>query len=192
MHFLFPSIAALAGLSAVAAAPNVKRSITAPSTGTSISSGESIPFNYVDSNWCHEGYTPITLWLSDAAPTGLNATGDLPDGTYIAYFGRYLIANFGIPAMQPVPPTSVTIPDISCYPAGSTLYFSVVEEAQEGTCPGGILTIVVCTVADLKPINCCWGFCFKVLNVQPLSSRNIRFNQYRIYTMPMRAGSTSL
>ncbi|KAJ7678350.1 hypothetical protein B0H17DRAFT_1015591 [Mycena rosella] len=137
MRFL-PSIAALVGLCAVSAAPNVKRSITSPSEGTSITSGESTPFNYVDSNWCHEGYTPITLWLSETAPTGLNDTGSLPEGTYIEYFGRYLIANFGLSALQPVPPTSVTIPDISSYPSGSTLYFSVVEEALEGTCPGGV------------------------------------------------------
>ncbi|KAJ6542087.1 hypothetical protein DFH09DRAFT_1174604 [Mycena vulgaris] len=138
MRFLSTCVAVLAGLSAVTAAPNSKRGVGEPSTGTSITSGESIPFNYVDSNWCHEGYTPITMWLSEAAPTGLNATGDLPEGTYIAYFGRYLIANFGLSTMQPVPPTSVTIPDISSYPAGSTLYFTVVETALAGTCPGGV------------------------------------------------------
>ncbi|KAJ7457352.1 hypothetical protein FB451DRAFT_1098067 [Mycena latifolia] len=138
MRFLLSSVAALAGFSVVAGAPNAKRSSDAPSAGTSITSGESIPFNYVDSNWCHEGYTPITMWLSEAAPTGLNATGDLPDGTYIEYFGRYLIANFGLPTLQPVPPSSITIPDISSYPTGSSLYFTVVETAQEGTCPGGV------------------------------------------------------
>ncbi|KAJ7812834.1 hypothetical protein B0H13DRAFT_2470227, partial [Mycena leptocephala] len=105
---------------------------------TSITSGGSIPFSYVDSNWCHEGYTPITIWLSQAAPTGLNATGDLPDGTYLEYFGRYLITNFGLPVRQPLPPTSLTIPNISNFSVGSMLFLSVVEEAQPGTCPGGV------------------------------------------------------
>lgn len=97
MRFLFTALTALAGLAVVTAAPNVKRagSITEPAAGTSISTGDSIPFNYIDLNWCHEGYTPITIWLSDSAPTGLNATGDLPEGTFIKYYGQFLIANFG-------------------------------------------------------------------------------------------------
>ncbi|KAJ7102738.1 hypothetical protein C8R44DRAFT_887483 [Mycena epipterygia] len=135
MRLLFTCVAALAGFAATA--PAAKRSVTEPATGTSISSGESIPFNYVDSNWCHEGYTPITVWLSTSAPTGVNATGGLPSGTYIEYFGKYLIANFGLSPMQPVPPTSLTIPDISSYPSSSTLYLSVVETALAGTCPPG-------------------------------------------------------
>lgn len=161
MHFLLSTVAALAGFSAVAAAPNVVKragSITAPASGTSIASGGSIPFNYIDLNWCHEGYTPITIWLSDSAPTGLNATGELPEGTYIDYFGEYLIPNFGMSCVKltshefvhssfryplglgplpgsTVPPTSLTIPDISGYSAGSPLYLTVVETALAGTCP---------------------------------------------------------
>jgi uncharacterized protein YraI len=53
MHFLLSTVAVLAGFSAVAAAPNVVKragSITAPASGTSITSGGSIPFNYIDSN----------------------------------------------------------------------------------------------------------------------------------------------
>ncbi|KAF7333414.1 hypothetical protein MVEN_02357200 [Mycena venus] len=95
---LIPTVAALFGFSAVTAAPS-KRSggITQPADGTSVSTGDSIPFQYNDGNWCHEGYTPITIWLSESAPTGLNATGQLPEGTYIDYFGEYLNANFGLP-----------------------------------------------------------------------------------------------
>ncbi|KAJ7929756.1 hypothetical protein B0H13DRAFT_2180992 [Mycena leptocephala] len=142
MHFLLSIVAALAGFSAVTAAPNVVKragSITAPASGTSIATGDSIPFNYIDSNWCHEGYTPITVWLSDSAPTGLNATGELPEGTYIDYFGEYLIPNFGLGPLpgSTVPPTSLTIPDISGYSAGSPLYLTVVETALAGTCPPG-------------------------------------------------------
>ncbi|KAJ7102726.1 hypothetical protein C8R44DRAFT_945474 [Mycena epipterygia] len=133
MRFLSTCVVALAGL--VAAAPNAKRSVVEPTASTSITSGESIPFNYVDSNWCHAGYSPITIWLSASAPTGVNSTGGLPEGTYIEYFGEFLIANFGLTPMQPVPPTSLTIPDISSHPAGSTLFLSVVETAPAGTCP---------------------------------------------------------
>ncbi|KAJ7450047.1 hypothetical protein B0H11DRAFT_1646752, partial [Mycena galericulata] len=110
--------------------------ITEPVAGASISIGAVIPFNYDDLNWCHDDYSPITIWLSASEPTGLNATGGLPEGTYIDYFGEYLIANFGIGPMQPVPPTNLTVPDISSYPAGSTLFLSVVEEALPGSCPG--------------------------------------------------------
>ncbi|KAJ7232180.1 hypothetical protein B0H12DRAFT_1145882 [Mycena haematopus] len=138
MYFVVSVVAAFAGFSAAAATP-VKRTITEPVAGTSISTGASIPFNYVDSNWCHEGYTPITIWLSDSAPTGLNATGQLPEGTYIEYFGYYLIGNYGLGPLPgySVPPTNVTIPDISGYPSGSSLFLSVVETALAGTCPPG-------------------------------------------------------
>jgi hypothetical protein len=89
-------------------------------------------------------------------PTALNATGGLPEGTYIEYYGNYLEDNFSsfkssqaayfpaltcppfsdIGPLPPVPPTSLTIPDISSYPTGSNLFLSVVEEALPGTCPG--------------------------------------------------------
>ncbi|KAJ7457360.1 hypothetical protein FB451DRAFT_1047454, partial [Mycena latifolia] len=107
----------------------------APLASTTIGLGESIAFNYADSNWCHAGYTSITMWLSEAEPSGLNATGSLPDGTYIEYFGRYLIANFGLSAIEPIPPANLTIPDISDYPSGSILYFTVVETAPANACP---------------------------------------------------------
>jgi uncharacterized protein YraI len=98
MRFFVSTVAALIGFcAAVNAAPSKRAgSITEPVAGTSISTGASIPFSYADSNWCHEGYTPITIWFSDSAPTGLNATGQLPEGTYIQYFGEYLIGNFGM------------------------------------------------------------------------------------------------
>ncbi|KAJ7328718.1 hypothetical protein DFH08DRAFT_883097 [Mycena albidolilacea] len=99
MHFLSVIVAVLTGLSAAAAAPSkrtVAGSILAPVAEQSISTGAVIPFTYADSNWCHEGYTPITIYLSDSAPTTLNATGGLPTGTYITSFGPYLIPNFGL------------------------------------------------------------------------------------------------
>ncbi|KAJ7450042.1 hypothetical protein B0H11DRAFT_2078207 [Mycena galericulata] len=138
MRSVFISLVALAGFAAVGAAPTKRAgTITEPASGASISTGASIPFNYDDLNWCHEGYTPITIWLTASEPTGLNATGGL-EGSYIDYYGQYFIANFGLPTLQPVPPTSLTIPDISSFTAGSTLFLSVVEEAQPDTCPGGV------------------------------------------------------
>ncbi|KAJ7722655.1 hypothetical protein DFH07DRAFT_971838 [Mycena maculata] len=142
MRFFFASIAALAGFAAVSAAPKFKRAggITEPVAGTSISTGSSIPFDYFDDNSCEEGYTPITIWLSQSAPTALNSTGGLDPGTFIEYYGQFLINNFGppLPVLQPVPPTSLTIPDISSFAVGSSLFLTVVEEALPGTCPGGV------------------------------------------------------
>ncbi|KAJ6510889.1 hypothetical protein C8R45DRAFT_965500 [Mycena sanguinolenta] len=135
MFALFTLVSALV----VAAAPNKRNagSIVAPTAGAAISSGSVIPFNYVDLNWCHEGYTPITVYLSETEPTGLNATGGVTE--YIASFGPYLIPNFGLAPLPgwEVPPQSLTMPVISAFPHGSALYLSVVETAQAGTCPPG-------------------------------------------------------
>ncbi|KAJ7641773.1 hypothetical protein FB45DRAFT_1054202 [Roridomyces roridus] len=127
-------------LIALASAAPSKRSgsIIEPASGTTVSSGTSIQYSYVDQNWCEEGYTPITIWLSESAPTAVNSTGQLSPGTYIEYYGQYLINNFGLPVMQPVPPASLTIPDISAYGAGSSLFLTTVETALFGTCPGGV------------------------------------------------------
>ncbi|KAF8207023.1 hypothetical protein K438DRAFT_1962660 [Mycena galopus ATCC 62051] len=129
---------------AFAAAANLPRTIstnhgtlTAPATGTVVTSGQSFSFNYEDSNWCEGGYTPITVWLLDYAPTtaNLNATGQFSDATF--YFGKYFIGNFGLGpiAGDPVPPSTLTMPDVSAYAIGSTMYVAVVETAN--TCPPG-------------------------------------------------------
>ncbi|KAJ7717795.1 hypothetical protein B0H16DRAFT_1243123, partial [Mycena metata] len=99
----------------------------APVAGTSITTGTSIPFSYADLNECHEGYTPITVWLSASQPTSLDSNGNLPAGTFIEEFGSYLIANFGLAPLPTPPPTSLVIPDISSYSAGTDLYLTVVE-----------------------------------------------------------------
>jgi hypothetical protein len=146
MRFLFTLFAAVAGFTAVAGV------ILKPSANTTITSGVSLAFDYSDINWCHAGYSPISLWLSDAAPTGLTSTGDLPAGTFIKSYGTFLVPNFGtfpvcwhvmdftgdntgLPSMAPVPPSNITIPDISTSPAGSTLFFTVVETAPANACP---------------------------------------------------------
>ncbi|KAJ6577537.1 hypothetical protein B0H19DRAFT_985144 [Mycena capillaripes] len=124
------------------AAPNVPRVISTnhgtiahPTSGTVLTSGATFSFSYQDSNWCEGGYTPITVWLLDSAPTtaNLNSTGQFPDATY--YFGAYLIANFGLPAMNPVPPATLTMPDVSGFAVGSAMYLAVVETANN--CPPG-------------------------------------------------------
>ncbi|KAJ7040601.1 hypothetical protein C8F04DRAFT_1253920 [Mycena alexandri] len=133
--FLF--VVALFGLTA--GAPSKRAGpITEPVAGTSITTGTSIPFNYNDLNECHEGYTPITVWLSDSVPTGLDGNGNLPAGTFIEEFGSFLIGNFGgLPHFLALPPTSLVIPNISSYSSGSALYLTVVETNQAGTCPPG-------------------------------------------------------
>ncbi|KAJ6468313.1 hypothetical protein C8R45DRAFT_1018268 [Mycena sanguinolenta] len=129
---------------AFAAAANVPRvissnhgTITAPTTGTIITSGQTFPFGYQDSNWCEGGYTPITVWLLDYAPTtaNLNATGQFDDAAF--YFGPFLIGNFGLPPIgsDPPPPSTLTTPDVSAYAIGSEMYIAVVETAN--TCPPG-------------------------------------------------------
>ncbi|KAJ6553585.1 hypothetical protein DFH09DRAFT_1166947 [Mycena vulgaris] len=129
-------------LAAFAAAANLPRvitshhgTITQPTSGLVAGSGASIPFSYQDSNWCQGGYTPITVWLLDFAPTtdNLNATGQFPDAAY--YFGTYFIGNFGLLpiAGNPVPPATFTLPDLSEYAVGSEMYLAVVETAN--TCP---------------------------------------------------------
>ncbi|KAJ7432524.1 hypothetical protein B0H11DRAFT_2125805 [Mycena galericulata] len=152
---LLPLFAAFA-----AALPNEKRiivtehgTITAPTAETAVTSSASFPFSYQDSNWCEGGYTPITVWLTDYAPTtaNLNATGQFTDATY--YFGPFLIGNFGLPPIGPTlpPPATLTAPDVSSLAVGSEVYLAVVETANN--CPPGNqpleygLTSVVLTVA---------------------------------------------
>ncbi|KAJ7690049.1 hypothetical protein B0H17DRAFT_936426 [Mycena rosella] len=142
MHFsallLAPVLAAFA-----AAAPNFPRVISSshgtikqPTAETAVTSGASIPFSYQDSNWCEGGYSPITVWLLDYAPTtaNLNSTGQFSDATY--YFGAFLVGNFGLgPIGNPVPPATLTMPDMSAFVSGSDMYLAVVETANN--CPPG-------------------------------------------------------
>ncbi|KAJ7163881.1 hypothetical protein C8R43DRAFT_989059 [Mycena crocata] len=110
--------------------------ISQPTKGFVAASGAAVPFSYGDSNWCQGGYTPITVWLLDSEPTttNLNATGQFPDATY--YFGSYLMGNFGLPPIgNPVPPATLTMPDVSGFVTGSELYLAVVETANN--CPPG-------------------------------------------------------
>ncbi|KAJ7183276.1 hypothetical protein C8R46DRAFT_1066451 [Mycena filopes] len=127
-----------------ALAINVPRVITThhgtivqPTSGLVATSGAPVPFSYADSNWCEGGYTPITVWLLDYAPTtaNLNATGQFTDAVF--YYGSFLIGNAGLPPLSgsPSPPTTLAMPDISQYGSGASVYLAVVETAN--TCPPG-------------------------------------------------------
>jgi len=76
------------------------------------------------------------VWLLDFAPTtaNLNSTGQFPNAAY--YFGAFLIGNFGLgPIGSPLPPATLTMPDLSEYAVGSAMYIAVVETANN--CPPG-------------------------------------------------------
>ncbi|KAK7028498.1 hypothetical protein R3P38DRAFT_2936793 [Favolaschia claudopus] len=116
-------------------------SIIEPPAQLPVTSGDVIPFTYVNSNWCNEGYTPITVYLSESepAPGTLNGTGGFPEGTYTTFFGQFLIPNYGL---KPLPgsvivPETLTIPTIAHLDVGSKIFLSVVETALAGACPPG-------------------------------------------------------
>ncbi|KAJ6577149.1 hypothetical protein B0H19DRAFT_1118336 [Mycena capillaripes] len=129
-----------------AAVPNRPRTfftppgtIVKPTTGTVVTSGESLPFSYQNRNWCEAVHSPISIWLLDFQPTdgNLNMTGQFPDATITHFFGAYDIGNFGDPALGPLPPATLIIPDVSGFPVGSDLYLAVVETSPAGSCPTG-------------------------------------------------------
>ncbi|KAJ3794846.1 hypothetical protein GGU11DRAFT_794464 [Lentinula aff. detonsa] len=76
--------------------------LSAPTSGIVVAQGSSFPFEFRDSNWCEDGYSPIAVWLTDYAPSAssLNSTGQFAEGGYTYYFGSYLIPNFGMFALH--------------------------------------------------------------------------------------------
>ena len=101
-----PSATAVSLPRAPASLPNLaKRQIIAPSHGFTaepanssiIEGGADFDFLYYNSNYCHSGYSQISVYLSTSAPTDGDVTneGGLADGSYVVDFGTYLIANFG-------------------------------------------------------------------------------------------------
>ncbi|THU96610.1 hypothetical protein K435DRAFT_839029 [Dendrothele bispora CBS 962.96] len=115
--------------------------LNAPTNGVEVSSGGDFPFQYLDSNWCHDGYTPISVWLTDYEPTrtDVNTTsGTFDEGKFTHFFGDFLVPNFGLPQLQgsTSPPSSLTLPDVSgSFVEGSELYLAVIETATD--CPPG-------------------------------------------------------
>ncbi|KAI0326375.1 hypothetical protein GY45DRAFT_1285588 [Cubamyces sp. BRFM 1775] len=123
-----------------------KRQIVVPTHGftaepanDSIIQGDAdFDFLYYNSNYCHSGYSQISVYLSTSVPTNDDVTneGGLADGSYVVDFGTYLIANFGLPPMQPTPPPTLVMPTLGDVASGTTLFFSVVETYN--VCPGHI------------------------------------------------------
>ncbi|KAJ4478990.1 hypothetical protein J3R30DRAFT_2699246 [Lentinula aciculospora] len=114
--------------------------LSAPSSGSIVSQGSSFPFEFQDSNWCEDGYSAITVWLTNYAPTtsSLNSTGQFPEGEYSWYYGEYLIPNFGLPVLSgsTPPPSSLVLPESLNLSPGDEAYLAVVETGTN--CPPGL------------------------------------------------------
>ncbi|KAF9259853.1 hypothetical protein L218DRAFT_873613 [Marasmius fiardii PR-910] len=124
------------------AAPSIEQrqitihgTIVTPTTGSSVSSGETFDFKYIQSDWCHDGYSPVSIYLTSYAPTNanLNSTGGLSDGDYTYFFGDFFAANFGLPNISPAVPSSLTLPALNGVADGSQLFIAVIETARD--CP---------------------------------------------------------
>lgn len=82
-------------------------SISSPTAGTEIAPGASFAFDYATSDWCHQGYSIFTVWLTPGpdAPTFSDVTsttgntrgsvGELSNGTYLYSWGEFTVPNFG-------------------------------------------------------------------------------------------------
>lgn len=164
---LFTTAAILYSAFHASAAPSTRQVLetshgilSAPSSGVVVSQGSSFPFEFQDSNWCEDGYSSISVWLTNYAPTYLNvnSTGQFSEGEYSYYFGSYLIPNFGqyfspdlgiVPVLiddiigLPVlsgstpPPSSLPLPGLNLS-TGDEVYLAVVETGT--SCPPVCLT----------------------------------------------------
>ena len=68
----------------------------APADGAVLQPGDAFAFNYENSNTCESGYSPISVYLSESAPTDADiVNGSLTTGSFIFKFGNWLIPNFG-------------------------------------------------------------------------------------------------
>ncbi|KAJ7055617.1 hypothetical protein C8F01DRAFT_454593 [Mycena amicta] len=126
----------------VAADPGPSGTIQAPVAGTVISSGSVIDFLFSGNiGACHQGFTPIFVYLTPQAdPTIDFSTGDV-EGTVVENYGEFLLDNVGIghlPGLPPLAPSNLTIPDISSFASGSALYLTVVQEILPRNCPAGV------------------------------------------------------
>ncbi|KAJ3859962.1 hypothetical protein EV359DRAFT_85826 [Lentinula novae-zelandiae] len=144
---LFTAAAILYSAFHASAAPSTRQVLetshgilSAPSSGVVVSQGSSFPFDFQDSNWCEDGYSSISVWLTNYAPTYLNvnSTGQFSEGEYSYYFGSYLIPNFGLPVLSgsTPPPSSLPLPGSLNLSAGDEVYLAVVETGT--SCPPGL------------------------------------------------------
>lgn len=72
--------------------------IEAPTTKAKVSVNTSIGIKYVPGDWCHTGYSPITVWVTDSEPTASSIdadTGVFKDGEFKAFIGSYTVPNYG-------------------------------------------------------------------------------------------------
>jgi len=103
--------------------------ISKPTVDSAAVAGSSIDFDYLNVNQCESGYSPISTWLLDHAPSTSEVTssGTFASGDFLATLGNFLIPNFGLPPMTtpPPPPSTLTVPTVSA-PDGP-LFFAVIE-----------------------------------------------------------------
>lgn len=127
-------------------------SLVSPTSGTEIAPGASFAFEYGANDWCHQGYSNFVVYLTPGpdAPTYADVTstagntqnseGELEEGTYLYNFGRFLVANFGLPSMGTPPPSTLTMPNLLMLNGTSysdaTFYITVVESFSD--CPPNI------------------------------------------------------
>ncbi len=68
-----------------------------PANGTTIVPGSTFPFSYEPSDSCHGCFSPISVYLSTSPPTAVDITssGELANGTFVAFLGDFDIPNCG-------------------------------------------------------------------------------------------------
>lgn len=72
--------------------------INSPAPKAKVSFNTNLGLQYTPGNWCQNGYSRVSVWLTKTAPTTANIdseTGVFKDGQSVHYFGNYTIANWG-------------------------------------------------------------------------------------------------
>ncbi|EJF58489.1 hypothetical protein DICSQDRAFT_173001 [Dichomitus squalens LYAD-421 SS1] len=110
-----------------------------PADGETVVAGAPFPFEYAPANACHDGYTPIGVYIGREAPSfekDVQDNGHLRPGSFIFQFGDWLIPNFGLPPSQPPPPPpAIFLPEFPNVANNTKLYLTVVETSID--CPPG-------------------------------------------------------
>lgn len=65
--------------------------INAPPNGAIISPGDIFDYSYAELQDCHQGFTPVTVWLVSIPPTlsQLNSSGEFNPGDFLNFFGSF-------------------------------------------------------------------------------------------------------